>query len=109
MVHADSPLLALGMASLVLGLIGMLLFFLPILGIPISACGVICGVLGFIVALFTGGQSLRWSVGGFTVSALALGVNLLLNYTPEGFIPGPVTTRPWQEPRDRPFVAPPAN
>ncbi|MCC6417866.1 MAG: hypothetical protein IT429_06405 [Gemmataceae bacterium] len=108
LAHVDSPLLGLGMTSLVLGIIGMLLFFLPVLGIPLSACGLAFGVIGFGMALFTGGPALRWSLSGVAASALALGVNVVLNAAPEGYLPQPSVPPPWQLPSDRPFVAPPA-
>ncbi len=108
LAHADTPLPGLGMASVCLGLIGLLLFFLPILGMPVSLCGFVAGVVGLVVALFTGGPSLRWSLGGIVVSAAAFGVGLVMYATPEGYVPASSKSQPWRTPNDRPFVAPPA-
>jgi hypothetical protein len=96
------------MTSLVIGLIGMLLFFLPILGGPISALGLGFGVLGFLGAFFSKTESLRWSLGGIVVCSVALGVNLAIDYAPEGYLPQRTVPAPWRPPNDRPYVPPPA-
>ncbi len=106
---AEGPLPALGMTSLVLGVIALLLAFLPILGIPLSAFGLLFGFLGFLAALVARGTSLRWSVGGLAASCLALAVNLAIAYAPEGYLPGRKVPRPWQPVSDRPYVPPPAS
>jgi hypothetical protein len=68
----------LGMTSLVIGIVGLFLFFLPILGIPLSLFGLAFGVSGLLVSIFTKGVSLRWSVGGVGVCILGLAVNLMI-------------------------------
>ena len=70
------PFTGLGMSSLVLGTVGLMLFFLPILGIPISVLGLFFGLVGFGVGLFRPRVSLRWSLGGIGMSALALLLNI---------------------------------
>ncbi len=55
-----------------MGTIAFLLFFLPILSLPISAFGVFFGLLATILAVFAGRADLRWSLLGLTVSLLAL-------------------------------------
>jgi hypothetical protein len=107
--HAHSPLVGLGMSSLVLGVIALLLFFLPILGIPISLCGLIFGLAGLVGALFVGGASLRWSVGGIFFSGLALAINLAIAYAPAGYLADRPRSEPWQPVPDRPYVPPPAS
>jgi hypothetical protein len=106
--QSRTPLLAFGMASLVLGFLGTLLFFLPILGVPIALCGFICGMIGLISALLRPDPSLRWALGGIALSLIALGVDLALMYAPDGYHLTPRQPSPWQPPRDRPYVAPPA-
>ena len=103
------PLNGLGMAGLVLGTIGLLLFFLPILGIPISVLGLFFGLVGFGVGLFRPRVSLRWSLGGIGMSALALLLNIGIVYAPAGYIPtGGQQPPPWRSVPDRPYVPPPA-
>jgi hypothetical protein len=82
--ETDRPFLGLGMTSTVLGTIGLILFFLPILGIPISAFGLLAGLLGVPVTILGGGTSLRWSLAGLLLSSAALVVNLAIVYTPGG-------------------------
>ena len=79
--------LGVGLTSLVLGTLGMLLFFLPILGIPLGCIGVAFGFIGVLMAIFGGWTSLRWSVTGLVVSALALGISLSIYQAPEGYVP----------------------
>jgi hypothetical protein len=105
-LHA--PLLGLGMASVVLGLIALMVGFLPVLGIPISAFGLLCGLVGLAGAFFPTGASLRWSVGGVGVCAAALALNLAIAYAPGGEVPTPVIPKPWQGVPDRPSNPPPA-
>jgi hypothetical protein len=102
------PPIDLGPLSAVLGTIGLLLFFLPILGIPISACGLLFGLVGSGVALVPGGARLRSALLGCAVAALALGVNVAITYAPSGYEPAPGVTPPWQPVPDRPYVPPPA-
>lgn len=105
-VHAQLP--ALGMASLVLGVIAMLLAFLPVLGVPLSMCGILCGIIGFGAALCVGGSNLRWGLAGLAASCLALGMNIALAYAPGGYLPDHNVPRIWQPVPDRPEAPPPA-
>jgi hypothetical protein len=98
----------LGMASLVLGMIGLMLFFLPILGIPISAFGLFFGCAGCFGAVSGAGPLLRWSLGGMALCALALAVNFAILYAPAGYLPQRGVPRPWNPVHDRPWVSPPA-
>jgi hypothetical protein len=103
------PLTGLGMASLVLGTVALMLFFLPVLGIPISVLGLLFGLVGSGVALFRPRVSLRWGLGGIGMSALALLLNIGIVYAPAGYIPtGGQQPPPWQAVPDRPYVPPPA-
>src|SRR5581483_4074923 len=91
----EKVLSGLDMASLVLGMIGSLLFFLPVLGIPISAFGLLCGIAGCIGARAGAGPTLRWSAGGVALCALALAVNFGLYYAPYGYLPPRAVPRMW--------------
>jgi len=99
--------LPLGLASLILAMIGLVLFFLPILGIPISAIALIAGGAGWMVSMIWKIGSLRWAVGGMALSALALSLNLAIAYAPATDIPSrgfvPVLAVP-----DRPYIPPPS-
>jgi hypothetical protein len=101
------PLPALGMTSLVLGVIALFVAFLSVLGVPISALGLLCGVVGLAAAFF-GGASLRWSLQGIAVCALALAVNVALTFASVGYLPGRKVPRTWEPVPDRPYVPPPA-
>jgi hypothetical protein len=96
------------MLSMVLGAIGLLLFFLPILGLPISAFGMVFGGIGIAARLFTGGLRLRWSFLGCAISALALAINLAIIYAPGEYMAAPEVPPPWQPVPDRPYVPAPA-
>jgi hypothetical protein len=105
---SESPWIAFGMTSLVLSFIGAILFFLPILGTPISGIALGLGIVGLILAPFTAGPTLRWSLGGIAASTLALSLNLLIIYAPAGYQPERKVPTPWQHVPDRPYVPPPA-
>ena len=50
--ESESLWSGLGMSSIVLGLIALLLFFMPVLGIPIAGCGLAIGLAGLAIAMF---------------------------------------------------------
>jgi hypothetical protein len=108
LLGTHSPLIGLGMTSLVLGTIALLVNFLPVLGIPLAALGLVFGVVGFILALLTPASRLRWSAAGVAMCCLALAVNIAIAYAPAGYLPGRNVPRPWQPEPDRPYVPPPA-
>lgn len=109
--HTETPPVALGMLALVLGTVALLLFFLPILGIPVGACGLFFGLLGLVLAGFGRGDSLRYLLAGSAVCALALMLNFAVLYAPGGYPPGSggVLEPTWQSVPDRPYVPPPAS
>ena len=84
------PPLGLGIASVALGAVGLMLFILPILGIPISGSGLVVGIAGVAVCL------------------LALGVDVAIDYAPADYLdprPPPPGLAPMPP---RQFVPPPA-
>ena len=104
----QDPPLGLGLISVVLGSVGLLLFFLPILGIPLSGFGLLFGMLGFLLALVGGPSSLRWSAAGTALCVLALGVNVAVARAPEDYVGGRPVLPLSQPERDRPYIPPPA-
>jgi hypothetical protein len=110
--EAHAPPIALGMSSLVIGTIGLMMFFLPVLGIPLSSFGLLFGILGLLAAILQGkagrGVFLRWTLAGIAVSCLALAVNVAITYAPAGYLPGRAVPQSWQSPPDRPYVPPPS-
>jgi hypothetical protein len=40
-----------------------LVFFMPVLGVPIAVCGIGCGIIGLCMALTSRDYSLRWALG----------------------------------------------
>lgn len=106
---SEGPRIGLGMTALVLGLIGILFTFLPVLAFPISVCGLVLGAIGLVAGFFSGGPALRWSIEGVVVCIVALSTNLIINFLPEGYaLPNPSPARAWRQPADRPYVPPPA-
>jgi hypothetical protein len=96
------------MASVVLGIIALMVGFLPVLGIPISAFGLLFGLIGLVAAFFPSGATLRWSVGGVAVCSLALALNVAIAFAPGGYQPNPEVPKSWQPVPDRPSYPPPA-
>jgi hypothetical protein len=103
-----NPHVGLGLTSLALGSVGLGLFFLPVLGIPLSGFGLAFGVAGLLVALLGGPSSFRWSVGGTALGVLALGVNLAIAQAPAGYVGSRPVPTIWETVPDRPYVPPPA-
>jgi hypothetical protein len=105
--ESNAPPLGLGVASVVLGVISTLLFFLPILAAPIAAIGLILAIVGCALGMVSSRTSLRWSTVGLVVSGLALTINLAIAYAPSGFEATP--TAPPNEPVPGvPYAPPPA-
>src|SRR5689334_11128860 len=100
-------LLGLGMTSLVLGVIALLLAFLPVLGAPLSALGLLSGLVGT-AAVFFGGGNLRWCLGGVATCCLALGVNLAIYCAPGGYLPERRSPQLWRQGSDEAVAPPPA-
>ena len=104
----SGPLVGLGMASLVLGTVGLLLALLPVLGVPISAFGLALGLASLLVAWRKGGIRLRWTLAGIAVSALALGANVAIGYADRGFLPTWDLPGLWRQPPGPPTAPPPS-
>ena len=85
-----------------------MLFFLPVLGIPLGAVGLAFGIVGLLLAICGGWTSLRWSVVGIVVSGLALGIGIVIALAPAGVLPNPKGPPVEQSVPDRPYVPPPA-
>jgi hypothetical protein len=102
----EPPRLAFGVTSFVLGMIGFMLFFLPILGAPISVIGMAAGIAGCLLAGATSRGSMRWSVGGIVLCCLALGINVAVAFAPR--FSAPPTGPPAVTVPDRPYVSPPS-
>ena len=94
--------------SLVLGTIAWLLFFLPVLAVPIAVCGITLGLIAAVSAFWRSSESLRWALTGICCSVAALGVGLAINFAPLGEEPRPDVPQLWQQPSSPLFVSPPA-
>jgi hypothetical protein len=99
----------LGLASLVLGAVGLLLFFLPVLGIPLASCGLLIGLIALLAALFGDRSNLRWSLPAVALCLLAVVADLSIGLAPAGPIPYQAEPRSQQSLPVRPYVPPPAD
>ena len=104
----DFPPLGLGLASVVLGAISLMLFVLPILAIPVSACGLVAGVVGIALIGFVKSVDGRLALAGVAVCALAMGVELAIAYAPSGDWGQPADPSTASPALPRPYVPPPA-
>src|SRR5262245_17319523 len=98
---------AFGMISLVLGHIALALFFMPVLGFPLGVCGLLSGIVGFLVALTYRGVNWRWSVAGLAVCLLAMAINVAVFQAPEEILPRRRVPQAQPAP-ERPTPPPPA-
>lgn len=72
---------SMGIASIVLGVLGLLICWIPIfgaLGIPLSGLGLILGVGGFVVAFRRQGSGIGFPITGIAISGLALAIAVSL-------------------------------
>ncbi|HEY2415175.1 MAG TPA: hypothetical protein VGI40_23225 [Pirellulaceae bacterium] len=106
--HREIPPLGLGLASVVLGAIGLMLFVLPILAIPISACGLLAGICEIALAGFLKTIDSRLALAGAVVCALGISVELAIAYAPSGDWGQPADPSTPSPAMPRPYVAPPA-
>jgi hypothetical protein len=104
----ENPPLAPGTTSIILGTMGLALFGLPILGMPLAATGLVIGLLALPFAWRRDRAQRRWLLAGVGLSAMALGMIVAIDYAPEGYVRTRTVPRLWQEPNDRPYVPPPA-
>lgn len=73
--------LGFGAAAVTLGCIGLGFAFLAPFGVLLSAAGLICGIVGWLLARRRNTPGYWWSVWGTFLSLLAVGTNvLILNY-----------------------------
>lgn len=107
--RAALPPVGLGLASAVLGGIGLLLFILPVLGIPISMLGLLLGLGGCAAGLFSRRVSLRLSIAGVILSGLALIADTAITWAPAGYLPNSHVQQAIEPVPGRPYVSPPAN
>jgi hypothetical protein len=69
----------LGIASLVLGIVGLLIAFIPLVGIislPVTGTGLLLGIIALIVGIARSRQGLAFPIAGSSVNAVAIGVAL---------------------------------
>ena len=103
-----APAIEFGIASACLGAIALMLFFLPILSIPIAICGAIAGAGGVIRGTHGGALGLRWSLIGFSLCAGVFVLGVILSNAPSGEVPSYSPPIQAGGTVDRPYVPPPA-
>lgn len=83
-VPPDSPAgNSLGIGSIVVGILGLMVCWIPLLGllgVPLSALGLLCGVIGIIIALTRHGRGIGFPIAGSAVSGLALVICFVVNF-----------------------------
>ncbi len=105
---SSDPPAGMGLTSVILGSVGVLLFFMPVLGIPLGAVGLAFGIVGLLMAILGGWTGLRWSVAGVVVCGLALGIGIAIALAPAGLLRSANGPPVEQSVPDRPYVPPPA-
>jgi hypothetical protein len=103
------PPAGVGLASIILASVGLFLFILPVLSIPLGITGLIFGLAGLLMSLIGGWASLRWSVAGIALSILTLAISVAIAQTAAGYLSTPPPSPVWQQVPDRPYVPPPSH
>ena len=76
-VHLPKRTSSLGVVSLVLGVVGFLLCWIPLVGIltiPVSGLGLLLGGIGVLVAILRRGSGIAYPIAGTAVCALAFAI-----------------------------------
>jgi len=66
---------SLGVAACILGVLGLLISWIPaigLIGVPLSGLGLLLGLTGLLVAIFRRGSGIGLPIAGCAISALAL-------------------------------------
>jgi hypothetical protein len=92
----------------VLGAVGLMLFIMPILAIPISGCGAIVGLCGIAAGVARLRMDFRLSIAGVALCALALAIDLAIQYAPGGYLGRPDDPQMHVPDSGRRYVPPPA-
>jgi hypothetical protein len=103
------PVVEVGLAAAALGSVAAVLILLPVISIPLSAIGLLCGTVGVIAAWRGYPNSLRAAIAGFVLCCITLGTGVLINFAPRSETPGRSIIPLWEPPPGRPSVPPPAS
>jgi hypothetical protein len=98
-----------GLAAAILGTVAAILILLPVLSIPLSSVGLLCGVIGTVIAWRGYPTSLRIAVVGTALCGTVLSAGLLIYFAPRSETPHRAVPALWQQPPGRPTVPPPAS
>lgn len=103
-----APSIEFGVTSACLGSIALMLFFLPILSIPLASFGLLAGIGGVVRGIYSGKTGLRWSLIACALCVAMIGIGCILANAPVGETPSRnVPRHDWVTP-DRPYISPPA-
>lgn len=104
----DLPPVEFGLCSVILGAIGLCLFFVPVIAIPICVAGVMVGLGGMVTRFFDIHGGIRLSVAGIVLSTTAFAMATAIGLAPDGYF-RPREIFPSLSPAaERPYVPPPA-
>ena len=103
------PVIETGLAAATLGSVAAVLILLPVISVPLSAIGLICGAVGVISAWYGYPNSLRAAVAGSLLCCITLGTGVLIHFAPRSETPGRGMIPLWEPPPGRPSVPPPAS
>ena len=96
----------LGVASLALSTVGLLLFFMPVLGVPLSSIGLLFAITASWRRSSTAARGPPLGGDGIALGLAALGVNLIIVCSPLDTAHNIASHTP--APAARPYVSPPA-
>jgi hypothetical protein len=102
------PVVEAGLAAAALGSAAAILILLPVISIPLSAIGLLCGTIGIIAAWCGYPNSMRVAIAGSVLCCITLGTGVLINFAPRSETPGRSMIPLWEPPPGRPSVPPPA-
>ena len=104
----ELPPIGLGLASVILGAIGLLLFSVPIIATLICVCALTAGVMGLAAYATRRDSSLRLAMAGVLLSGTALSIVTAIWLAPNGYFTPRSVFPDYGSEAGVPYVAPPA-
>jgi hypothetical protein len=102
------PPVSWDVAAVILAAIGLALFLVPILGIPVSCAGALAGAIGLYAAWTGRTSSIRLSLAGLLISVFAVTIELAIMFGPVSYLEEQTTAPVTSPVPGRPYVPPPA-
>jgi hypothetical protein len=105
--HVRIPPVSWDVISVILAAIGLVMFLVPVLGIPVSCAGAVAGAIGLYTSR-TGATGVRMSFAGLVIGVFAATIELTIMFGPINYLEEETVVPAVRPVPARPYVPPPA-